>query len=133
MLRVPLDGSERPLPLLRCGLSLAKQARPSEDAVERRAQLVGEHREKLVLRAVRLFGLTTRRALEALRPLAPRDVTKHHDHADDALILPLDRRRAVVDRGLAPVPRYEDRVVRQPGDHALAEHSSDRLLGGPAR
>jgi hypothetical protein len=73
-LRVALDREERARVLLRRGLRAAEHPSRAEDAVERRAQLVREHREKLVLRATRRFGLPAR-AVTSSRSACPRSVT----------------------------------------------------------
>ena len=59
-LRVPVDDFEPALQARRVGVRIAEHRRPSQDRVERRAQLVRQRGEEFVLQAVRRFRLLAR-------------------------------------------------------------------------
>ena len=70
-MRVVLDDADGPLDHRRIALARRQQVRPAEDRVERRAQLVRQRGEELVLQAVDRLGLRAGAllALEQHQPL----------------------------------------------------------------
>jgi hypothetical protein len=93
-LGVALDGLERALLLGLVELPRAEEARPAEDGVERRAQLVRDRRQELVLDARRPLGRQPRLARLDLRGLEVVDVGERRDEADDEPIRLAVRHRA---------------------------------------
>jgi DNA-directed RNA polymerase subunit F len=59
------------MPLLGRGIRLIELPEPALDHVQRRAQLVGEYREELVLEAIRLLRGLARRSLARAADLLP--------------------------------------------------------------
>ena len=106
--------------------SALQHLRPSEDRGQRRAQLVRDRREELVLRAVRILGLATRGLLlgDQLREVVPHRV----ERACRARGLPMARRAESDDRTgpsaacgrMAPGVSPERRSIAPPRSDRIA-------------
>ena len=125
---------------------LQHQLGPAENRIQRRPQLVRDHRHEVVLQTIGALGFGASRALGDQQPLtfARRGLTlvigasplahvaKHEHDADDAAITIANRRATVVDRPLGAVCRDQQRVVREADDHAFLQDARDRILDRPA-
>ena len=97
------------------------------------AQLVGEHRQELVLAAVGSGELLGPLPQLALQPPPLLDVVEDQDDAADRVAVAADRGGPVVDGDLRPVAGDQDVWLRQADDPPLAEDLGDRVLDRPPR
>lgn len=77
-------------------------------------------------------ALLSRAAHFVLGPLPLGDVPEHEDGPDQRAAGVPDGGGAVVDGPLGPVPRDQERVVRQPDDHPLGQRPQRGVLDRPA-
>ena len=104
----------------------AQHLDPPQYGGERRSQLVGQRREKHVLRAAGLLLVVEQHRALALELAAAADVAEDEHDPQQRAVRGQDRRRAVVDGNLTTVLRDQDGVVREPRDLPVLE---DRVGG----
>ncbi len=138
--RIALDDFERVGVLLLVEIAASEQPHPPEDGVQRRAQLVRDGGDELVLAAIEGLGFATRLLLTIEHSLAAsfcltpiRGIAKHQDDADERTVRTSNRSGAVFNGRLAPVTREQQRVIRQPDNAPFTEHLADWILDRAAR
>ena len=116
----------------------AEHVRPAEDRVQRRAQLVRDDRQELVLHPAGRFGLPPCRlcvgelAALLLGPLAIGDVELGAQHQDRPAVGVADRPAAAGDRALGPIGP-DDPVLHLEQAAGRQRRRARRLRGGPDR
>ena len=134
---LPAHELDRPvevsLALVLLGVPLAEHLECVIDGGQGVAQLVGEHRQELVLLAVGPGELLGPLSQLAFQPPPLLDVVEDQDDAADRGAVAADRGRRVVDGDLRPVPGNQHALVRQADDSPFAEDLGDRALDRPAR
>jgi hypothetical protein len=144
--RVTADDLEPSRNDFRSGALFDHQLRPPEDRIQRRPELVRDHRHEFVFHTARAFGVRSCGALRLQQSVAFKrrivafelaatafaDVAKHQYRADDSAIATANRCAAVVDRPFCAIGRNQHGMVRQANDRSFGKDAHDWTVHGPA-